>query len=102
MISLSLALFGGAVGGGRDVAPAPCPGSVRDVVLDHVQRLDRMLYLGCGALNTCIIYMYMYHRCICIYIYIITVIHIHIYIYVYMYKYIYIYIISTYHSQEIV
>ena len=39
-ISLSLALFGGAVGGGRDVAPAPCPGSVRDVVLDHVQCLD--------------------------------------------------------------
>ena len=44
-ISLSLALFGGAVGGGRDVAPAPCPGSVRDVVLDHVQCLDWMLYL---------------------------------------------------------
>lgn len=34
----------GAVGGGRDVAPAPCPGSVRDVVLDHVV----LLCLGFG------------------------------------------------------
>ena len=29
----------GAVGGGRDVAQAPCPGHVRDVVLDHVPQL---------------------------------------------------------------
>jgi len=34
----------GAIGGGRDVAQTPCPGHVRDVVLDHVV----LLCLGLG------------------------------------------------------